>query len=264
MMFPVVKKPLIKTIKQQWQLSLLVLLFLPLLLRLGFWQAERAEEKQQLLAVYQQQQNLPAKNFTELANNNSDVSYRPVIITGTYDKDRYWLLDNKPRQGKVGYEVIMPLQVDTLVYKELGKEASKKSNSQTILVNRGWIKAPRLRSDFPLVEAPSEKVTIKGYFYIPSKNAIFRNIDNSSSDLSQAWPKRVLALRTKQAKAVLATTVYPQVLRINDESPSALITEWPVINTLPEKHYGYSVQWFAMALALVCLYAWAIIKKPEE
>ena len=65
------------------------------------------------------------------------------------------------------------------------------------------------------------------------------------------------------AEKTLATSVYPQVLRINDENPSAFITEWPVINTLPEKHYGYSVQWFAMALALVFLYAWAMVKKPE-
>jgi len=252
-MFPVVIKPLIKRIKQQWQLSLLVLLFLPLLLKLGFWQAERAEEKQQLLAVYQQQQNLPAQNFAALSNKRSDISYRPVIMTGIYDKDRYWLLDNQPRQGKVGYEVVMPLQLEV----KLGLQSSK----QTVLVNRGWIKAPRLRSEWPIIETPLETVTIKGYFYTPSQNAIFRDIDNNN--LLKAWPKRVLALNTQQAEEALATTVYPQVLRINDESPSALITEWPVINTLPEKHYGYSVQWFAMALALVCLYAWAIIKKPE-
>jgi surfeit locus 1 family protein len=246
---------LIKRIKQQWQLSLLVLLFMPLLLRLGFWQAERAEEKQQLLAVYQQQRNLPAQNFAELLNNNIDVSYRPIIIAGTYDANSYWLLDNQPRQGKVGYEVIMPLQVDIKVDSQLIKS--------TILVNRGWIKASRLRSDLPIIDTPSDSITIKGYFYTPSKNAIFSNIESNSSDLSQVWPKRVLALTTQQAEKVLATTVYPQVLRINDQSPSALITDWPVINTLPEKHYGYSVQWFAMALALFFLYVWAIVKKPD-
>jgi cytochrome oxidase assembly protein ShyY1 len=253
-MSPIVKKSLMGKIKQQWQLSLLVLFFLPLLLRLGFWQAERAEEKQQLLAVYQQQQNLPAQSFSALVNNNLDLSYRPVIITGTYDKDSYWLLDNQPRQGKVGYEVIMPLQVDIEIDSTLIK--------QTILVNRGWVQAPRLRSELPNIETSSGQLTIKGYFYIPSENAIFNDTGNSS-DLLQTWPKRVLALNIQQAEKALATTVYPQVLRINDESPSAFITEWPVINTLPEKHYGYSVQWFAMALALMLLYVWAMVKKPE-
>ena len=241
-------------IKQQWQLSLLVLFFLPLLLWLGFWQSERAEEKQQLLAVYQQQQNLPAQKFSALVNNDFDLSYRPVIITGTYDKDSYWLLDNQPRQGKVGYEVVMPLQIDI----EVGSQLIK----QTILVNRGWVQAPRLRSELPNIETSAGQLTIKGYFYIPSENAIFNDTGNSS-DLLQTWPKRVLALNIQQAEKALATTVYPQVLRINDESPSAFITEWPVINTLPEKHYGYSVQWFAMALVLILLYVWAMVKKPE-
>ena len=264
-MLPVVKTTLMGKIKQQWQLSLLVLLFLPLLLRLGFWQADRAEEKQQLLAVYQQQQNLPAQNFTALDSSNIDLSYRPVILTGTYDQGSYWLLDNQPRQGKVGYEVVMPLHVEM----QVGSQQMK----QTVLVNRGWIKAPRLRSDLPNIETPSGQLTIEGYFYTPSQNAIFRDMANSSdinnsSDLSnsaslETWPKRVLSLNVQQAEKTLATSVYPQVLRINDENPSAFITEWPVINTLPEKHYGYSVQWFAMALALVFLYAWAMVKKPE-
>jgi surfeit locus 1 family protein len=253
MMPSVVKKSLMGKIKQQWQLSLLVLLFLPLLLKLGFWQADRAEEKQQLLAVYQQQQNLPAQNFTALEDNSLDLSYRPVIITGTYDKGSYWLLDNQPRRGKVGYEVVMPLQVEM----QVGSQQIK----QTILVNRGWVKAPRLRSELPNIETPLEQLTIEGYFYTPSQNAIFRDVDDN--DTSDVWPKRVLSLSIQQAEKKLSTTVYPQILRINDESISAFITDWPVINTLPEKHYGYSVQWFSLALALVFLYVWAIVKKPE-
>lgn len=228
--------------KKQWQLSLLALLFVPLLMCLGFWQLERAEEKQQLLAVYQQQQNLPAQEFSTLGENQSEISYQPIIITGQYDKKHYWLIDSQSRNGKVGYEIIMPLWVD----------------DQWVLVNRGWVIAPRLRSDLPVVETPEKQVTIEGYFHTPSKN---RALANSSNDLSQPWPQRVLQLDFEQAETLLNAKVYPQVLRINEESPSALVTQWPVINTSPEKHYGYATQWFLMALAFVFLYAWAIGKK---
>jgi cytochrome oxidase assembly protein ShyY1 len=233
-----------KRIKSQWQLSLLFLLFLPLLLRLGFWQMERAEEKQQLLTVYQQQRELPVKKFN--ANNSEEIRhYQTVALTGEYQKNRYWLLDNMPRNGKVGYEIVMPLKV----------------GQYWVLVNRGWMLAPRLRSELPMVETPGGQVSIEGYFYQASKNAIF---NNTESDLKQDWPKRVLQLDYTDMNEVLDGPVYPQVLRIHEDSEGALITQWPVINTLPEKHQGYAVQWFAMALALVCLYAWVLLKENNK
>jgi cytochrome oxidase assembly protein ShyY1 len=233
-----------KKIKGQWQLSLLFLLFLPLLLRLGFWQLERAEEKQQLLTVYQQQRELPVKKFN--ARHPQNIShYQTVELVGEYEKNRYWLLDNMPRNGKVGYEIVMPLKV----------------GEHWVLVNRGWVLAPRLRAELPMIETPTGSVTIEGYFYQASKNAIFNNIE---SDLKQDWPKRVLQLDDSHIQAALGGKVYPQMLRIDEESEGALMTQWPVINTLPEKHQGYAVQWFAMALALVCLYAWVLLKENNK
>lgn len=244
MMFPVAKT-ILKRVRQQWQLSLLVLLFLPLLIHLGYWQLDRAVDKEQLLAVYQQQQNLPAENFEQLTKLYADIRYRPIIVNGTFDPERYWLLDNQPRQGKVGYEVIMPLKV----------------SGQWILVNRGWVKAPRLRSELPVFETPSDRVTLQGYFHIPSKNAVF---SQTSSDLSQEWPKRVIELSVANIESILGDKVYSRVLRIESDNPGALITDWPMINTSPEKHYGYAMQWFLMALALVFLYAWAVVKTESN
>jgi cytochrome oxidase assembly protein ShyY1 len=227
---------------EQWQLTLLVVLFLPLLFRLGFWQLERAEEKQQLLSVYQQQRKLPARKveFVETSAELSD--YQSLIISGQYDSEHYWLLDNKPRGGKVGYEVVMPLW----------------TGQQWILVNRGWVAAPRLREQLPTIETPVEFIMIQGYFYSSSKNAL---LTHSESDLAQAWPKRVLKIDISSVEKALNKQVFPTILRIEADNPSALITDWPVINTLPEKHQAYAVQWFAMAIALIFLYVWALMKK---
>ena len=230
-----------KRVINQWQLSLLFLLFLPLLLRLGYWQLERAEEKQQLLTVYQQQRNLPAQKF--VVNSAEKIAnYQSVLIEGEYDNQHYWLLDNKPRSGKVGYEIIMPLKV----------------GNQHILVNRGWVMASPLRNELPEVVTPKGKVLIKGYFYQASKNAIFVNTE---SDWLAEWPKRVLQLDSVTAERDLDSAVYPKTLRINSNSEGAFITDWPVINTLPEKHQAYAVQWFAMSVALLLLYFWALFKK---
>ncbi len=235
-----------RNIKQQWKLSLLVVLFLPLLLRLGFWQLERAEQKRQLASVYQYQQSLPAIPFISDDKHSKDINYRPLILTGTYDNNRYWLIDNIPRNGEVGYEVVMPFNV----------------KGQWVLVNRGWVAAPLLRDQLPVIPALENSRTITGYFYSPSKNAV---INSGASDWVEPWPQRVLHLDLDVIEQSLegSLPVYSKVFRINEESPSAFITDWPVMNTLPEKHHGYAVQWFAMSLALLLLYLWALFKKYD-
>jgi surfeit locus 1 family protein len=238
MMFSLASK-----VKNQWQLSLLFLLFLPLLLRLGFWQLARADEKQQLMTVYQQQRALPAQKF-DFSIPEKITNYQTVIIEGVYDLQRYWLVDNKPRGGKVGYEIVMPLW----------------TGAQWLLINRGWVLAPSLRNQLPVLETPTKKITIEGYFYQPSKNAV---LNSNESDLLQEWPKRVLQLDYQMAENALGKPTYPAVFRIADDSPSAFVTDWPMINTLPEKHQAYAVQWFAMAVALLGLYGWALYKEPR-
>ncbi len=234
-----------KRVINQWQLSLLFLLFLPLLLRLGYWQLERAEEKQQLLTVYQQQRNLPAQKFS-LSSTKKIADYQSIVLEGEYLHQYYWLLDNKPRSGKVGYEVIMPLKVEGGI----------------VLINRGWVVAPRLRGELPEITTPTETVKIQGYFYQASKNAIFVNTE---SDWLEQWPKRVLQLSVATAEQNINSAIYEKILRISSHSDGAFITDWPVINTLPEKHQGYAVQWFAMAIALLLLYLWALYKRePVE
>ncbi len=231
-------------IKRHWKISCLVLFFLPVLLRLGFWQLERAEEKQQLLTVYQQQRELPAILLNELPEEKRQA-YRNVKVTGYYDTKHYWLLDNQPRSGKVGYEVVMPLAIREAI------------GERIVLINRGWVEAARTRDQLPEIDTPIEEVVINGYLYPMQTNAV---IKHSESDLTVDWPKRVLQLDNQVASAALQKKVDPLLLRLNEDSPGALLTDWPIINTQPEKHQGYAVQWFAMALALICLYVWLLFR----
>jgi cytochrome oxidase assembly protein ShyY1 len=47
--------------------------------------------------------------------------------------------------------------------------------------------------------------------------------------------------------------VFPYEVRIQPESPLALVAEWTVINQTPSMHLGYAVQWFAMAAVLTLI-----------
>ena len=221
--------------------TIVFLLILPVLLRLGFWQLDRAEEKRQLLAVYQQQADLPAIPLSKLSKDKKE-SYRKIVVEGIYDSEKYWLLDNRSREGYAGYEVLMPLR----------------SEDGIVLVNRGWVEALSRRDLLPDIATPSKKVTIEGYLHPLPANAV---IDHSESDLPVEWPKRVLQLDENNAQTSLQADIYPLLVRINDNMPGALITRWSVINSQPEKHHGYAVQWFAMAVALLGLYSWLLVRE---
>jgi cytochrome oxidase assembly protein ShyY1 len=47
--------------------------------------------------------------------------------------------------------------------------------------------------------------------------------------------------------------VFPYEVRIEPESPLALVAEWTVVNQSPSMHLGYAVQWFAMAAVLLLI-----------
>lgn len=231
-----------KRVKSHWQLSLLVLLLLPLLIGLGNWQLSRAEQKRQVQAVYQQQRDLPAVSLNQL--NADDMLYRKVMVRGIFDKDRYWLLDNRSRGGRPGYEVITPLV--------------NEQQQTSILVNRGWIAATDRRDYLPLIPTPEVAVQITGYLYPGDDNAL---ISHSMSDLDMEWPKRVLQLDATTAGQALGVKPFPLLLRIHQNSPGAFLAHWEVTNASPEKHQGYAVQWFAMAVALLILYGYLLSAK---
>lgn len=234
---------LLERVKLYRWLGVFVCIFFIIFLRLGVWQLARADEKQALLAVYQQQQQMPAQTLTFYAGELEQ--YQRIQAYGSFDEQRYWLLDNQSRDGQVGYEVIMPFVV----------------GDKILLVNRGWVVGPPTRDTLPDISTSIESMMVTGYLVNPPTNAIFKQTE---SDWLETWPKRVLHIDTDIVSSQLGLPVYPLVLRLDDESPQSLFTQWPVVSTQPEKHEAYAVQWFAMACVLLIVYSAIIFRKEVE
>src|SRR5690606_37689170 len=88
----------------------------------------------------------------EVAAERSDLQYLPVLMQGSYDNQRYFLLDNRIHRGRVGYEVISPFTTlaGTLVF-----------------VNRGWIAGTGDRQQLPEPLAVDGVVNIDGLVHVP-------------------------------------------------------------------------------------------------
>jgi len=218
------------TIDPNWKVILLCLVTLPLLMSLGFWQLDRAEEKRQQQAALEQAQAQPPTELTQ-TNARDTAAYRRILVRGRYLSDYNWLLDNQHRSGRVGYDVITPFELE---------------EGGVLLVNRGWVAAGTTRRDRPDPRAPEGEVTLFAQWLTPSDHPL---LDGESGDLD--WPKVVLAIDPTVMEQHLGRELLPRYARLDDGSPGALTTDWPDLEVSSATHMGYAFQWFTMSLALV-------------
>jgi surfeit locus 1 family protein len=227
-----------------WKILITVLVALPLLLRLGFWQLERGEEKQQLQAQYAaQDQMLPV----ELINQDASVqsSYQRVYLIGTFDNQHNVLLDNRIYGGVVGYEVLTPFITD---------------NGFSVLVNRGWVAGFANRQQLPKVPVIDSRVRIIGKIYVPLGKAVTLADDQ----WSEQWPLVVQWEDISRIATALDTELYPYSVRLEPSAAGALLVDWPAVNVQPEKHWGYALQWFLMAAALFVFWLYSSIRPRNK
>jgi len=218
--------------------SLMTLLILPVLLFLGFWQLDRANQKEQLQTAFQRQMDQPFMPMAKVDLSAPDGLYRKVRVSGHYDADHQILLDNQIQNGRPGYHVLTPLRTE-------GK-------SQAILINRGWVQMDPSRRTLPDIETTTAKVTVKGRVAQPANPGLKLGSNKPGS----TWPWIVQFLDYQQAADALGYAVAPSIILLDPSSENGYKREWrPQFAGLgPERHRGYAVQWFALAAALIVIY----------
>jgi cytochrome oxidase assembly protein ShyY1 len=220
-----------------WLLALAVIV---LFSRLGFWQLDRMHEKQAMLdavhGVLQLRQALPlaaaadparSANYDWSAGDGRFVDLPPI------------LLDNQGRDERSGvraYRVFQP---------EAGAP---------LLVELGWLPLPGDRK-LPTVPRPDTVTRVTGLLAPPPSAGLAHGAAVAQPDGTLlAVALQPTALRQPLHLAALA----PRVLKL--DPAQALPAGGPTYardldilpNTLPpERHLGYAVQWFGLALAVL-------------
>lgn len=174
---------------------------------LGNWQAGRAEEKRAAA---------------------TDVAQ--VKVTGEFVPRHTVLLDNKLRNRQPGYEVVTPLRLE--------------SSDEHVLVNRGWIAAPRTREVLPEVRTPSGLVQIRGLALERLPRVLARGPQ-------QGKVRQTLDIAAYAAE--IGLPLQPRVIEQHSDLADGLLREWPRPDAGIEKHQSYSVQWYALALLAALL-----------
>ena len=229
-----------KTNGFKWQpnakLLVFSLLMMPLLLSLGVWQLERADEKQQIVDHHAHNQQLPPVVSAEELASGEDHQYRLAWIRGVVDNQRVIILDNKVKNGRPGYEILQSVTVPGL--------------KEKLLINRGWVEASLDRNILPSISPLQGEIQMRGYLYHALKGGY--RLDDGIRQV-QDWPSRVGWITVERAEQLFGESFLPFQLRLDQDSPAALKTGWTTVAVQPEKHIGYAVQWFAMAITLLIM-----------
>jgi surfeit locus 1 family protein len=222
--------------------SLATLALLPVLINLGFWQLRRADEKRTIIEQFS-----GGAVTTQLltADNAKTLPLLQHITTdGRFDTQRQVLLDNMPASkdaagfSKPGYRVLTPLV----------------SDGQVVLVDRGWVPLGRTRDELPEIQVEDRARTVRGRLAdLPRAGIRLQGAPTKDS-----WP-RVLNFPTlPELQTLYGTKLLPRIVLLDETEPDGFRRDWSARYSVtefgPEKHIGYAVQWFGLAIALVVIY----------
>ena len=229
------KIPISPGFEWRWNIGILIFagVFLPLTIALGIWQLQRADQKREMLAEHEQRRQADPVALSAL-DPAEDHQYRRVRVQGQPDSKRYFLLDNRTRRGRAGYEVLWPVQIE---------------NQQWILINRGWIAGGLDRRELP--EVPDfDASNMSGYLYQSKGKALVLG----EQEKVKGWPQVIQQVDMALLESRFGSALFPYVLRQDEMIRGGTLKPgWIIVNVLPAKHTAYAVQWFAMAIALLIL-----------
>jgi len=224
--------------------TIAVLVLLPLLLRLGMWQLERAQEKRQIIAAQQAKLALPPLDISKPSQGESNLQYHHLKVTGTFATKYQVFIDNKVQQEKAGYEVVTPMRIA--------------NTQQYVLVDRGWVPMGATRAELPVIKSPTTEITIVGIAKYNTKDVVSFGDANRSNT---GWPAVVRWVDIPALAKETKLDFKPYMLLLDSESDYGYVRDWKFINMPPEKHISYAVQWFAMAIALMVIYLVVNLKR---
>ena len=232
-------------LKITWRAVLVLLICLPILLRLGFWQLERAEYKIQLLSDLQQAQLITPKLVQTLAQLEALPEYTQVRLQGEFLVDRTTLLDNRYHDGRVGFNAVSMFKLS--------------GSAEVLLLNRGWVALGQARYPLPDLPPPTGQVEISGQVRaVPTDTIVLKE------DQFTQWPQLVQNIDLDKLNSVIAEQLQPFWVLLAADEVSTLKRDWPVVIVGPERHYGYAVQWFGIAIAFLVVMIMASRTKIGE
>lgn len=202
---------------------------------LGCWQLDRYREKRALIEAFERGESrtvpLPAGPVDALPR------YQRVSAGGSYEPARQILLDNMPSAtGQPGYRVLTPFR-------------RADGGGALLLVDRGWVPLGPDRSRRPPVAVDSGPRTVTGRLDgLPVPGV---RIGEARAADATGWPLVLNFPIVADLEAALGQSVERRIVLLDPAEPDGYERVWrPSLGFPPERHLGYAIQWFVLALVV--------------
>lgn len=221
---------------------LIVTIVISILCSLGSWQIARYEDKKErVIQISERQAQGVIEHRMLTALNLSDVRDIMINISPLEYSDKYLWLDNQQSNGQIGFKLVVPVNTE----------------EGWLLVNMGWVKGRKDRLTLPNIPALEELTKpLTGAISIPGIN---RFVTETALNDGQ-FPKVIQQIEISRLGDLIDKPLLPYMLTVTQPSED-YIRQWTPVVMAPEKHIGYAIQWFGLAIAAFIIYFIAWRKK---
>jgi surfeit locus 1 family protein len=223
---------------------------LPTLISFGYWQLGRADEKRHLMAQAERgQQQTVDLNTVDIERLQR---YQRVTLQGRYNNQRQILIDNMPSNavatlGRPGYRVLTPLVFN---------------NQAVVLVDRGWIPMGPDRTQLPQHSVTEQVRQLTGMVDELPQPGVRAG---DAGVQANTWPQVLNYPTAAELRQLYGPSLLPRIVLLDADQPDGYERRRQIdLGFTPERHVGYAVQWFGLALTLLIIYVVVNLKRIES
>ncbi|MEZ5651342.1 MAG: SURF1 family protein [Burkholderiaceae bacterium] len=218
---------------------------------LGFWQLDRARQKLTIADAARAALAAPPVEVRGAPMAPAEVAGRQLRARGHWLPERAVFLDNRTHEGRSGFQVFMPLQLD----------GHAEGAPWFLLVQRGWVPGdPAHRGKAPVLEVAGDLQDVTGLAVLRLQQALQIGEPAPPAQRGRIWQ----AVSLEDFATWSGLRLQPFLLRESEGPRDGIVREWPRPGDDVSMHRGYAFQWFAMALATVAFWAWASFWRRED
>ena len=226
--------------RRWWKTTILAILAIGAMVRLGIWQLDRLEQRRLFNARVQEQLDQPMLELKAdaLGADLEAMEYREAHVTGEYEHSFEVALRNQAHNNQFGVHLITPLRIA--------------GSDQAVLIDRGWIPYEDYESGQWAEFAESGQVEVRGRIRVSQTRPTIGFRSDPTPAPGEGPLRTWNMLNVSRIAEMVPYSLLPVYIQ---QAPDSAWTAMPY-RSLPEieltegSHLGYAVQWFTFALIL--------------